>query len=76
MAQKTIPQITARFLYYLQSQNVLKSMSTVILLGGFNKYKLIHECQSGFRQNRPVARYGLPPPPPRGNFVDNDFLEA
>ena len=23
---------------------------------------------------RPVARYGLPPP--RGNFVDHDFLEA
>ena len=24
---------------------------------------------------RPEARYGLPPPP-RGNFVDHDFLEA
>ena len=27
--------------------------------------------------SRPEARYGLPrPPPPRGNFVDHDFLEA
>ena len=25
---------------------------------------------------RPLARYGLPPPPPRGNFVDHIFLEA
>ena len=25
---------------------------------------------------RPLAGYGLPPPPPRGNFVDHIFLEA
>ena len=25
---------------------------------------------------RPEARYGLPPPPPNGDFVDHDFLEA
>ena len=25
---------------------------------------------------RPVARYGLPPPPSGGNFVDHDFLKA
>ena len=25
---------------------------------------------------RPVARYGLPPPPRRGNFVYHDFLKA
>ena len=31
------------------------------------------ECLIVF--NRPEARYGLPPPP-RGNFVDHDFLEA
>ena len=26
--------------------------------------------------NRPLAGYGLPPPPPKGNFVDYIFLEA
>ena len=26
--------------------------------------------------NRPLAGYGLPPPPPRGNFVYHIFLEA
>ena len=25
---------------------------------------------------RPLAGYGLPPPPPRGNFVDHIILEA
>ena len=25
---------------------------------------------------RPRARYGLPPPPPRGSFVDHNFLKA
>ena len=27
-------------------------------------------------QIRPLAGYGLPPPPPRGNFVDHIFLKA
>ena len=27
-------------------------------------------------QYRPLAGYGLPPPPPWGNFVDHIFLEA
>ena len=30
------------------------------------------------KQSRPLAGYGLPPPPPRprGNFVDHNFLKA
>ena len=40
-----------------------------------------HKCKIllviNVKTNRPVARYGLPPPPRhRGNFVDQDFLEA
>ena len=34
----------------------------------FNRVKII-------RVSRPLAGYGLPPPP-RGNFVDHIFLEA
>ena len=33
------------------------------------------KCICNSNNIRPEARYGLPPPP-RGNFVDHDFLEA
>ena len=37
--------------------------------------KNTHFFKTKFKDNRPLAGYGLPTPP-RGNFVDHIFLEA
>ena len=50
MAKKTIPRNTARFLFYPPFRKKLKKHVNRHLMGFLNNHKLIHECQSGFRQ--------------------------
>ena len=42
----------------------------------YAKFAVYHRPKVRYKSNRPLAGYGLSPPPPRGNFVDHIFLKA
>ena len=69
---------------YNSSKSIKEYLFTDFLRGYWHRYHRPNErkiCSKDWKsltrcgRCRPEARYGLPPPP-RGNFVDHDFLEA